>query len=153
MENIRNAARALIVSENSILTIQMRNINGEFYVLPGGGQLHGETLPDTLQRECKEELGIKIIVGKLLYTREYIGKNHQFSNLHKNFHQVEHVFTCKLIDGTNIGKGHAQDRKQIGFKWINFNEIENYNLLPSILKTFIKKNKLQTLDNYLGDIN
>src|SRR4051812_20953461 len=38
---IRTAARALIVRDGKILTVVLRDREGDFYVLPGGGQAHG----------------------------------------------------------------------------------------------------------------
>ena len=66
---IRSAARAIIIQNDSVLLVQMKNDNGEFFILPGGGQLHGETLVQSLERECMEELGIDVSVGRLIYTR------------------------------------------------------------------------------------
>jgi 8-oxo-dGTP pyrophosphatase MutT (NUDIX family) len=53
---IRSAARAIIIKNDSVLLVQMKNDGGEFFILPGGGQLHGETLVQTVKRECMEEL-------------------------------------------------------------------------------------------------
>ena len=41
---IRSAARAIIIQNDSVLLVHMKNDDGEFFILPGGGQLHGETL-------------------------------------------------------------------------------------------------------------
>ena len=59
----------------------MRDRSGEFYLLPGGGQNHGETLKECLIRECYEELGVHVRVQKLLCTREYIGKIINFATV------------------------------------------------------------------------
>ena len=151
--NIRSAARAIIIENNSVLFVQMKNEEGEFFILPGGGQLHGETLIQALERECMEELGISISVGRLIYTREYIGKNHRFDHRHNNFHQIEHVFASEIINDSCIGIGHQKDKKQIGYRWIKINELSNHKILPSKIKSLLKKNDFILPNNYLGDIN
>ena len=150
---IRSAARAIITKNDSVLLVQMKNDDGEFYILPGGGQLHGETLVQSLKRECMEELAIDISVGRLIYTREYIGKNHQFDRRHNNFHQIEHVFACKILNDTQLGNGQEKDKKQIGFRWIKFNELNKHKVLPSPIKSLLQKNDLTLSNSYLGDVN
>ncbi|MFO7726156.1 MAG: NUDIX domain-containing protein, partial [Oceanipulchritudo sp.] len=92
--HIRSAARAIIICDGALLATKMRDHRGVYYILPGGGQLPGETLENTVRRECLEEVGIPVTVVRLLYVREYIGKNHNFSKRHAAFHQLEHVFLC-----------------------------------------------------------
>ncbi|MFM7742597.1 MAG: NUDIX domain-containing protein [Verrucomicrobiota bacterium] len=53
---VRTAARAVILRGEEILAVRIRTEEGEFLVLPGGGQNHGETLRDTVRREVFEEL-------------------------------------------------------------------------------------------------
>ena len=151
--SIRSAARAIIIQNNSVLLLQMKNDQGEFYILPGGGQFHGETLVEALERECMEELGIDISVGRLIYTREYIGKNHQFDHRHNNFHQIEQVFECKISNNTELGNGHLTDKKQIGYRWIQLDELSKHKILPNPVKSLLQKDKLNLPNSYLGDVN
>ncbi len=154
MHHIRSAARALIIQNNCVLFIEMKNNKGAFYILPGGGQLHGETLIETAKRECEEELGAKISVGKLCYSREYIGKNHTFNESHRNFHQIEHVFHCSITsDLSELGKGSSTDKNQVGVRWINLSDLESYFILPRLLKKMLKKDSNKLEDCYLGDVN
>ena len=150
---IRSAARAIIIQNDSLLLVQMKNDAGEFFILPGGGQLHGETLVQCLQRECMEELGIDISVGRLIYTREYIGKNHGFDYRHKNFHQLEHVFICEILNESQLGHGHEKDKKQIGYRWIKLNKLSDYKVLPSPIKSLLQTDDLTLSNSYLGDVN
>ena len=153
MQTIRSASRAMIIAENKLLSVTMRNAQGEFFILPGGGQHHGESLEEAVKRECKEELGIEIEVGRLIYSREYIGKNHDFNPKHTNFHQIEHVFDCSVLDEASIGKGHEKDKSQIGYEWIPLDSLEAYNFFPRFIIPFIKENKLEFQNPYLGDVN
>lgn len=153
MRHIRTAARALIILDQKLLAIKMRDRTGVFYILPGGGQRHGETLREGLTRECLEEIGTRVTVGELLYVREYIGKNHEFRNSHHAFHQVENVFLCSLPDPEGIGPGTEHDKKQIGVEWIPLEDLPACRLLPEVIKPFFKGGNFDAGTNYLGDVN
>ena len=153
MRPIRTAARALIILQGKLLAIKMRDHSGIFYILPGGGQHHGETLVQGLQRECLEEIGTDVEVGELLYVREYIGKNHQFRKDHRSFHQLESVFRCSLPNPNGIGPGTEHDKKQIGVEWVALDELHKHRLLPEAIKPFFTKDGFEPSSNYLGDVN
>lgn len=153
MQAIRTAARALILHEGRLLTIKMQDASGIFYILPGGGQRHGETLKEGLLRECLEEIGTRVDIGELLYVREYIGKNHEFRQSHRAFHQVEHVFRCTLPDPGGIGPGSEHDKKQIGVEWIPLSDVPNSRLLPEAIKPFFSATGFNPGTHYLGDVN
>ena len=153
MRPIRTAARALIIRKGKLLAIKMRDQSGIFYILPGGGQRHGETLKQGLKRECLEEIGTEVEVGELLYVREYIGKNHEFRQAHSAFHQLESVFRCSLPDPDGIGPGSEHDKKQIGVEWIPITELENRRFLPTAIKQYFTAEGFDPRTNYLGDVN
>jgi len=153
MQFIRTAARALIIHQSKLLTIKMRDKTGVFYILPGGGQRHGETLQEGLKRECLEEIGTDVEVGELLYVREYIGKNHEFRKAHRTFHQVENVFRCNLPDPGSIGPGSELDKKQVGIEWIPLHELQDRRFLPEVIKSFFSNDGFDAGTNYLGDVN
>ncbi|MAV39680.1 MAG: NUDIX hydrolase [Puniceicoccaceae bacterium] len=153
MQIIRSAARALIIRNRSILFVEMKNAQGVFFLLPGGGQLHGETLSETVKRECAEELGVQVSVGSLYFTREYIGENHSFDPRHIHFHQIEHVFFCDLVCDQSLGEGHSLDKKQVGYKWIAIDALKDHRILPSRLKELLQPEPLTLENPYLGDVN
>lgn len=151
---IRVAARAVIVRDGKLLVVVLRDDSGPFYILPGGGQNHGETLSDAVRRECAEELGIHVIPKKMLYLREYIGRNHSFKTRHKAFHQVEVIFECEIENEDDIGHGAKEDKRQVGFAWLPLSELKASRFFPSVFKTFLTEdNTLEIPFGYLGDIN
>ena len=153
MSTVRTAARALILFENKLLVIKMLDQSGIFYILPGGGQQHGETLQESLSRECVEEIGTHVNVGELLYVREYIGKNHDFNKVHRDFHQLEVVFRCVLPDPEAVALGANKDKKQIGIEWIPLDELAKRRFLPDTIKSFFNAGHFTPESIYLGDVN
>ena len=153
MKIVRTAARAIIIHEGKLLTIKMHDKNGLFYILPGGGQRHGETLDQTLLRECREEIDAEVRIGELLYVREYLGKNHTFAHRHSGFHQLEVVFRCNLEKMVPLGPGSETDRRQVGVQWIDLKHIHQYPFYPEVLKPFFSEDDIQIDKLYLGDVN
>ena len=150
---VRTAARAVILRDGDILTVRIRTDEGEFLVLPGGGQNHGETLRDTVAREVLEELGLKVVPQGLLYLREYVGKNHAMHRIHGHFHQVEAVFHCLCEDLSPIGEGQERDRRQVGFEWLPLTRLADYPLSPKGLGEVIAKALQDGSATYLGDVH
>jgi 8-oxo-dGTP pyrophosphatase MutT (NUDIX family) len=153
MKWIRHACRAVILRRDCLLAIKMCDRSGIFYVLPGGGQRHGETMKEGLKRECLEEINLEVLVGPLLYVREYIGRNHSFSNYHRDFHQVETVFSCNIPENAEPAPGSETDRKQIGIEWLDLKKLALVRFLPTDAVPVIQREIKQESDLYLGDIN
>ena len=153
VKHIRSAARAVIISDGCLLATKMRDRQGVYYILPGGGQQPGETLEQALQRECLEEVGLQVRVVRLLYVREYIGKNHTFSKRHAAFHQIEHVFLCEVDDPKRACPGTVTDNHQIGVSWLSLEAFHNIRFYPEAIKPYLTPAGPAFPSLYLGDCN
>ncbi|MEK3990019.1 MULTISPECIES: NUDIX domain-containing protein [Robertmurraya] len=153
--NIRNSAKAIILKDNKLLLTKNKDEEGYFYLFPGGGQEHGETIHSTLTRECMEEIGEQVEIKELLHIREYIGKNHEHSSFDFNVHQVEYYFICNLIDGlNNNGSPTNPDSHQVGIEWVQINDLLDYRIYPKELRRYIVRySRNEKSPVYLGDIN
>jgi 8-oxo-dGTP diphosphatase len=151
--SIRTAVRAIVIDKGRLLTVKMRDRDGVFYILPGGGQKPGETFFETLHRECVEEIGVTVRIGEFLFVREYIGRNHNFSYRHANFHQVESVFRCYIDDISKVRVGDEQDMRQIGVTWLNLSTLAEERFFPKVIADYVKDGEIVVPQHYLGDVN
>jgi len=149
MYPVRNSIKAIIIRNNKVLCVRKTDEFGYFYVLPGGGQEKDETFVEAVVRECKEEIGADVKVGKLRYIREYIGKNHEFREVDAN-HQVEFMFECDLMEEPNSEKASNQDEGQNGIEWIDIDAHKENRVYPKVL---IRRLSVEYDDLYWGDIN
>lgn len=70
---------AAVLHDDKILMVQHQNGSRTYWTLPGGEVVWGESLEQTARREIKEESGLDVIVGQLLFTEDYeYGKNYCF---------------------------------------------------------------------------
>ncbi|PHM38989.1 NUDIX hydrolase [Xenorhabdus mauleonii] len=153
---IRISAKAIIIHNDQILLVRYQSDSDEWYTLPGGGQLFGETLAQTLIRECIEETAYKIEPERLVFVREYIGSNHEFAEFDKDVHQIELMFLASLAD-KNADMHNLDinaDRDQIAAQWINLEDIINLPLFPAVLRPLIAEKRFSLGSPvYLGDVN
>ena len=105
-----------------MLAVEYQAQDGVLYALPGGGQRDGEPLPVTLQRECREELGVDVSVGALLFVREWIDPD-------RSIHQVEFIYRCSSRTIQEIHSA-VPDSDQVGVRWLPLNDIMDYRLYP-----------------------
>lgn len=92
---------------------------GEFeggWEFPGGKMEPGETPPQALIREIKEELDTEIEVGELIETVEYD---------YSKFHLTMHCFMCTVKSGHLVLKEHE------AAKWLTKNTLDSVDWLPA----------------------
>jgi ADP-ribose pyrophosphatase YjhB (NUDIX family) len=151
MPKVRVSVKAIIKREHQLLVTRNVAPDGEFFLLPGGGQKHGEALPEALHREVMEEVGAPIEVHELALVRDYIARNHEFAD-QGDGHQLELFFRCSLLVDTVPANGPHPDGWQIGVQWLDLESQEATRLYPKVLQ------RILLIDDpsqpiYLGDVN
>jgi 8-oxo-dGTP diphosphatase len=146
----RVSAKAVVIKDGAILLIKKTGSGGDYFLLPGGGQNHGEPLNETVIREVKEETGFLVTVGDLFFVRDYIGANHEFAAHESHFHQVELYFNATLADS-----GHSEatllDNDQTGIEWLPLELVTKSQIYPLSVREILRDQKSEKF--YLGDIN
>ncbi|MCW8963265.1 MAG: NUDIX domain-containing protein [Gammaproteobacteria bacterium] len=156
MENlepdIRNAVRALVVRDGSVLLLKKDGGGqGERYALPGGSQDTGETLIQTLDRECQEEIGTSVEIGELLYVADYFKPRDTMPASTR--HLVEFLFSCNVPASYTPVNGHHPDKHQIEVVWMRLEELDQVTLLPKSVAGHLRGALAGREDGYLGLID
>ena len=143
---IRNSAKAIILdkSGSKILLNKSQNSLGDmweaypdgmiYYDLPGGGQNQYETLEEAVKRECLEETGFTLEVGKLAAIYEEITTNEKFREIYEEYaHKIFFVFICRVSDEA-VKPVTETDIDMIGSEWVELVNIKNIELYHTGLK-------------------
>ncbi|MDD4350926.1 MAG: NUDIX domain-containing protein [Clostridia bacterium] len=131
---------------NHILTIKMKKSEG--YCFPGGHVGFNETTDSAIIREMKEELGIDVLIEKLICVNENI-----YNLTHDRIaHEIGYYYTLNstteydlrdfIIDEIDNGK-----LKSHNFHWINIYEEDPEMLRPEFVLKILKENTNHTLVN------
>jgi len=122
------AVIALIRNEEGKILLQKRNdpsipeSHGR-WEFPGGGVEFGETLEVALQRECQEEIGCEVAIGRLLP----MILSHIWEHKDGSSEQVfVACFECRIVRGTP----HPADEEASEVRWVNKAEVAEYDTLP-----------------------
>jgi 8-oxo-dGTP diphosphatase len=83
----------ICIEQDRILMVRHEGLGsaGELWIPPGGEVELGQTVPQSLEREFREETGLSIETGPLLFVHEH---------LQAPFHAVELFFKVSLKGGT-----------------------------------------------------
>ena len=93
----QTAVGAVLFHKNKVLLVKRGQAPAKgLWALPGGKILPGETMQQALIREIKEETGLEISVGKMIYVFDVIEKDEKQGI---TFHYVIIDFECNYING------------------------------------------------------
>ena len=135
MQGPRLSIKAIIICDGRILTMKGKDRDGDYYLLPGGGQHAGESVHEALQRECREEIRTGVVIHELRFIRDYIGRNHEYAAEEGNVHQVELMFRCSLPEGARPAVGAVPDENQTAVEWLPLDRLASHRLYPRSLRT------------------
>ena len=123
-----------IVRKGGWILIDQRRPNGMLggmWEFPGGKQKRNESLKNTVTREIREELGVRVKTGEKLAEVEH-GYSH--------FRVTLHAFDCRYVSGEPQAIGCA------AWKWVRAKDLQRY-AFPrgsrKIIEAIMKNGKLQ----------
>lgn len=151
----RPAVKAVILENDHLLALKMRDTEGIYYKLPGGGQDAFETMSEALMRECAEEVGLQVRVGSLLWLADHIIHLPHYQKS-SQAHQTEAFFRCYIHGTATPQAGNVPDEGQIGIVWLPLAQLPQLRLYPIDLRPLLAQlNTAQTdnLASYLGKIS
>ena len=151
--NVRVSAKAIVVQDGRILLVRNHDAQGVWFCLPGGGQAHGEALTDALKRECFEEIGCHMVVGRVCLVRDYIAEHHEFALQDGGAHQVEIMFECQLAPGSAPQQGDNPDGMQTGVAWVELSALPRCRFYPRAVAEILAAGIPAEGAHYLGDVN
>jgi A/G-specific adenine glycosylase len=109
-----DVAAGVIRDQQGRLLIAQRPMDGllgGLWEFPGGKQEDGESLPQTLKRELREELGIEVEVGDL-----FVVVKHAFTH----FKITLHAYDCRYLSGP------PQAIEAHDFAWVTEDQLNEY---------------------------
>ncbi|WP_411965376.1 NUDIX domain-containing protein [Haloferax sp. YSMS24] len=155
MTGPRTAARALVVDDGHLLTVQYGDGDDNWYLTPGGGQRQGESLSETVRREVYEETGYEVEVESLAFVRDLVPSNH-FEDGDDADHRLDHFFWCDFRADSPASPADPPelDSKQVGVEWIPLETLPDIQFFPrSLVAPLRGRREHERRDaEYLGDV-
>ncbi|MBI5798484.1 MAG: NUDIX domain-containing protein [Candidatus Yonathbacteria bacterium] len=122
MNQIECIARAVIEEDGKILVCRGKGLSNYFF--PGGHVEVGESAPEALMREIKEELGEESEVMR------FLGASENKFEKDGEVHEINLVFEVVLLsDG-----GRVSQENHLEFAWLTRDEIRDAVVYPTSLR-------------------
>jgi ADP-ribose pyrophosphatase YjhB (NUDIX family) len=107
----------------------------EYWVLPGGRVHHGEAAAEAVVREVREELGIEVDVGRLLWIAESF-----FRFGDERWHEIGFYYEFALPTGSPLWAKERDHRGSEGphelvYRWFRVADLPRLPLYPEFLRT------------------
>lgn len=125
------SVRALIVNQTEDMVLITKDPNYSSWEIMGGRLEVGESIEDALKREAKEELGIELQVGDLIY-------NEQFNQDSDGLPHLMLVFKCSF-DGQQYEQNRAKNKELISKEvqyahWVRQIDLHRYSFFANCIR-------------------
>lgn len=134
--NIR--AAGIIIHNGKILA--HKNVNNNHYALVGGRVAIGEDSALTVKREIKEELGKDVEITGYVATIENF-----FEMKDSKYHEILFIYKAEFIDEEDkkieYTLKNIEGKEYLQYEWLEIEKIDEYPILPKVVKNIIKENK------------
>ena len=139
------SAAALIVQEGRLLLVRHREAGKyDFWVPPGGGLRGSESILDCARRETREETGLAIEPGRVLYIQEFWDSATHF---------VKFFVLGRLLEGElTLSNRDPDEAFLVEARFLSRSELRERPVYPEVLKdAFWKDYKAEPpVTRYLG---
>ncbi len=123
--------RAIIRDGEHILAVKAKGL--KYCFLPGGHHEIGESLPNALLREIKEEMGREATI------LQYLGVVENGWQKNDAYHQeINHVFEV-TVPGMDAKANPASAEEKLEFLWVKPEDFELQDFRPLVIRTLIIK--------------
>lgn len=117
----RVRAAGIVIHNNTILLMERRKYDKNFFVIPGGGVKDDESIKEAVSREIKEETTLIVKPKRLLY------------QLHQISHSKNYIYLCSYISGIpQLGDFNEKEEMEKGGNWYKPQWV-SLKKLPSLL--------------------
>lgn len=123
----RLAVRAIIRRDDRVLIVNAwPGQQSDLWCAPGGGVERGQSLPDNLARELREETGLEVTVGGPCLVNE-------FHDPARGFHQVELFFHATITDSDVVDSSRDPEGIVNRHRWVTRDELLRLRFKPDSL--------------------
>jgi ADP-ribose pyrophosphatase YjhB (NUDIX family) len=133
----------VIIENDHVLLMKYQYGNEFIYNLPGGNSEEGELFPNTLSRECQEELAIEVEIGQMLVLGEMQEIPQRPASLHV-------VFQGKIVSGIPILQENETTALEV--IWLPISDIGKKLMYPNVGEELQDLLFLQKTGKYIGAI-
>jgi len=136
----------ILLRERELLLMKHRRLGLSYWVLPGGAVQEGETVADCARREIREETGLQIELGKLVYLADVISLDHR--KHHVNLFFLGETVGGQLGVATSKTPGEHLDEPH----WLPLDSLPR--IYPPVVDRLLKdiRNGFPEAAAYLGNL-